>query len=256
VARALWLADELRSWDLDVVEVDGWRTRGADNLDPRVVVCHHTAGPPGEIPSLSTLIAGRGGEHPVPGPLSNLGLGRSGRVYVVASGTSNNAGNGAWLGITGNRHTLGIEAENNGVGEPWPAVQLDAYRRVVAALCSGAGITPAFVCGHKEWAPGRKIDPAGVDMHQFRAAVTQLLTPTTPEVDDMTPEQAGQLAQVVEDVRNIRAALRKISPQIDGIARTTGDFAQDLEAALATVGAHVDADTIREALDGMMLKAP
>jgi hypothetical protein len=61
---------------------------------------------------------------------------------------------------------IAIEAANNGVGEPWPQVQLDAYVALVGALCWWYDLDPqSDVYSHWQYCapscPGRKIDPAG-----------------------------------------------------------------------------------------------
>ncbi len=163
----LWLADVARNAGLTVDEVDGWKTRGRDycSMKPKGVVCHHTAGPKtGDMPSLPLLVQGR---KNLPGPLSQYGLGRSGKVYVVAAGTSNHAGAGGWKGLDSNCDVVGIEAENTG-NEPWPKKQLVAYVTLVAAICDHLKIDTAMVAAHREWAPGRKPDPHSIDMDQFR----------------------------------------------------------------------------------------
>lgn len=173
MSRALWIPDVCRRFGLEVIEVDGWRSRGKDTLVARGVVCHHTGGPAtGDMPTLRILINGR---SDLPGPLCNVGLSRSGKVYVIASGKANHAGTGGWQGLKGNSSVLGIEAENNG-GQPWPAQQVDAYIRLAAALAHGAPCASSKVCGHKEWAPGRKPDPHSIDMVQFRIKVQRLLS--------------------------------------------------------------------------------
>lgn len=191
------LPDALRSWGVTVVEVDGWETRGwsasksGQQWNPRGVVCHHTAngGFRGvDAPSLNVCINGR---PDLAGPLCQIVLGYSGTAYVIAGRGANHAGSGGWMGLTGNASVWGIEAENNGVGEPWPQAQLDAYVRCCAALAELSGFDARFVCGHKEWT-SLKIDPAGIDMNDFRAKVTDALAgspvPTPPEEDDMAGE--------------------------------------------------------------------
>lgn len=168
-----WIADKCREWGLEVVEVDGWKSRGGATFNPRGVVCHHTAGPSsGDMPTLRILINGR---SDLPGPLCNVGLSRSGKVYVIAAGRANHAGRGGWKGLSGNSSVLGIEAENDG-RQPWPAQQLEAYHTLCAALLSGIGEVDAdMVCGHKEWAPGRKPDPHSLNMVTFRQDVLTAL---------------------------------------------------------------------------------
>lgn len=177
MGRALWLPDTLRAHGLVVHEVPGWETRGSSTLNPSGVVCHHTASAAGsDHPALGTVINGR---PDLNGPLCNVLLARNGDCYIIAAGTANHAGTGGWRGLSGNSSVLGIEAENNGVGEPWPAHQIDAYVRLCAAMCDGGGFTPDTVCYHREWAPTRKPDPAGPGIpsgDEWRRRVAEALT--------------------------------------------------------------------------------
>lgn len=186
--RMLWLADQLRKWGCTVVPVPGWETRGNANVTPKVVVNHHTASrSTTKAPSLGIVTNGR---PDVPGPLCNVLIARNGVCYVVASGRSNNAGTGSWQGISGNTNTFGIEAENNGTGEPWPAAVLDAMVRVNAAVTTHLGLPAERCIGHKEWT-SRKIDP-NFDMNQFRLRVADRITtgptgePPMSVTDDVT----------------------------------------------------------------------
>lgn len=172
---ATWLADVLRGAGLAVAEVDGWQTRrrpgSPAELDPQVVVGHHTAGATdGELPSLRIL---RDGRADLNGPLCNVGLGRSGTFYVIAAGPANNAGTGGWAGFSGNYRTIGIEAENDGY-QPWPDVQLTAYRIGSAAILRHLGLDASRWCRHHEWA-SYKPDPHDIDGDEFRTALGHLL---------------------------------------------------------------------------------
>ena len=177
MGRALWLPDTLRAHGLTVHETPGWQNRGSSTLNPSGVVCHHTASAAGsDHPALGTVINGR---PDLNGPLCNVLLARNGDCYIIAAGTANHAGTGGWRGLSGNSSVLGIEAENNGVGEPWPAHQIDAYVRLCAAMCDGGGFTPDTVCYHREWAPTRKPDPAGPGIpsgDEWRRRVAEALT--------------------------------------------------------------------------------
>jgi N-acetyl-anhydromuramyl-L-alanine amidase AmpD len=149
------------------------------------VLCHHTAGSKiGNMPSLGVVTKGR---PDLPGPLSQLCLGRDGTFFVVAAGRANHAGAGNWQGVTsGNSSLIGIEAENTGQttginADPWPAVQLDAYRRGVAAILKKIGADAIMCCGHKEYAlpMGRKPDP-NFDMSDFRLQVAAIMAGAAP----------------------------------------------------------------------------
>jgi peptidoglycan hydrolase-like protein with peptidoglycan-binding domain len=178
-----WLPDVLTAAGLKVAPVEGWKTRGRGEMGKvQGVICHHTAGSRnGNMPSLGLLIKGR---SDLPGPLSQLGLGRDGTFYVIAAGRCNHAGKGSWQGITtGNSNFIGIEAENTGSMKdfPWPSVQMDAYCRGVAAILNHVQKSAAFCCGHREYAlpKGRKDDPL-FDMGAFRDSVAAILNGTGP----------------------------------------------------------------------------
>lgn len=223
--RALWIAERCRSFGLKTVEVDGWRTRGSETFAPRGVVAHHTAGGNGEIPSLRVLIHGR---SDLPGPLCNVGLGRSGTVYVVAAGRANHAGVGGWKGLKGNSSVLGIEAENRGTAaDPWPGEQLRAYHRLCAALITGPGVgaAVALVCGHKEWAPSRKVDPHSLDMDAFRTAVKAIVD---GEEDVMNAAQEAKLDALVKEVQDIKTYLGSKDPAKAGAAVGRGRIESDV----------------------------
>jgi hypothetical protein len=168
------LATIARSAGLRVVEVKGWKTRGHGELDAvRTIVCHHTAGPRNgqSMPSLGVVTNGRAD---LSGPLCNLALGRDGTVYTVAAGLAYHAGQvRSATPPFSNAFSLGIEAENDGTGEPWPTVQLDAYALLCAALAHAYGLPVGRILGHKEVCapPGRKIDPYGFEMDALRRAV-------------------------------------------------------------------------------------
>lgn len=218
----LGIADTLRATGLKVVEVDGWQKRGGDVFDPVGVVVHHTASAPGkDAPSLNICINGR---SDLPGPLCHVLLARSGICHVIAAGRANHAGEGGWAGHSGNRYWFGIEAENDGVGEPWPDVQLDAFitaTRALAALSS-----KGLVCGHKEYAPTRKIDPTGIDMDWFRAQVA-----TEQEDDDMfTADHERALGSILALAKDNETRGEEIKGMIADLGRAvtaaaTGDGA-------------------------------
>lgn len=173
------LINHLKRWGLNVEEVSGWRTRGRPyDFRPRAIFAHHDASSAssGNAGAIGVVTNGRTG---LPGPLSQFVLGRDGTVYVVAAGYSNHAGYGGPRGGVpanmGNTYAVGIEAANNGVGERWPDRQLQAYYRLCAALMVWLDIKDVdAVFGHKEWT-SRKIDPAGINMNQFRDNVSKAL---------------------------------------------------------------------------------
>jgi N-acetylmuramoyl-L-alanine amidase len=192
------LAAVVRSSGLVVVEVDGWQTRarssgGYSTGQPSVAMCHHTASGPSsdgwpdvEYMTYQSDIA----------PMANLYLQRDGTIWVMAAGATNTNGAGGPLGSVPtdsmNTRAVGIEAGNDGTGEPWPDRQQDAYLALVVALSEGYGITEYF--HHREWAPDRKIDCAGPsrwassgswDYDAFRADLGPGPVPPPEEGDEM-----------------------------------------------------------------------
>lgn len=172
-----WLPDVLRAAGLEVVLVEGWEYRGRAEMGTvEGVMCHHTANRrSGNMPTLDTLILGR---EDLPGPLSQLGLGRDGTWYVIAAGRCNHAGVGEFRGSPqGNTRFIGIEAEHCGeVSQAWPQVQYDAFVTGVAAILKHIGADEQWCIGHKEFAlpAGRKVDPT-FEMERFRRQVGWLL---------------------------------------------------------------------------------
>lgn len=169
--RLTWLASVLRDAGLKTIEKPGWQTRGhGDMKGVRGILCHHTAEAidANTDPVSDLLMRGR---PDLEGPLAQLGLGQDGTYYIIAAGKAYHAGTGAWkpMGLldNGNSWLIGIEAENNGLGEKWPDVQMDAYARGAAALAKHAGLKVDAIIGHKEYAPKRKTDPS-FDMNAFR----------------------------------------------------------------------------------------
>lgn len=217
------LADACRKSGLKVVEQPGWKTRGHGSLTRvSAIICHHTAGPAtGEAPSLNVVTNGRTG---LPGPLSQLVLGRSGTVYVVAAGMAYHAGM-TFEPWQSNAYTIGIEAEATG-RDVWPSLQYQAYVRLCRALCDHYRVPYDRVLGHKEVAKplGRKVDP-NFDLAAFRAALS---TPAAEGENDMS---------WTDIVTNMNGDQVQAIQVLNGIERRTADA----QVAVDTVTAKVDA---------------
>lgn len=168
-----WIPDVLRAAGLKVIEEPGWQTRGHGDVgEIEFILCHHTASHIG-TPVANELEVVTHGRNDLAGPLCQLFLARDGTYYVIAAGLAYHAGKGIWHGITGgNSRSIGIEGDNNGIGEEWPEVQMDAYIRGCAAICRHRKLEAIMVAGHREYAlpAGRKIDP-DFDMVDFRRKV-------------------------------------------------------------------------------------
>jgi len=207
------LLDVLRAGGVSCSGYAGWehRSRSSGGYEGLwAVVAHHTASQTTPANDLNYMV------NADDGPISTGLLDRTGHFTIIAAGAANHAGRGGgssdgggepWHTTRGtiaaddaNRYALGIEAANNGVGEPWTVAQQDAYVAMVRALCNAYALDPLRdVRSHAEWTPPRKIDPRGPSrwspndsqpwaMDLFRAEVTAAdqpeLTPP-PEEDDM-----------------------------------------------------------------------
>lgn len=225
----LWLADAARRTGYPVVEVAGWQTRGESVFHPQGVMWHHTGGSSaGDMPSLGALINGR---PDLPGPLSQYGLGRSGTIYVVAAGESNHTGEGVWRGMSGNDYFIGIEAQHTGSSsEPWPAAQLDAYRKLTCEILRELDRTEIYMCGHKEYAlpVGRKIDPISLDMDAERANVAALLK--RKDVRVFLPIRQSEAADRKSDVAYVA---RRMNRAFGLALPEDGTWGADMVAAVA-----------------------
>lgn len=162
------LADVMRRTGFPVIEVDGWqyaaRSSGGYNSGaPNHIMAHHTASPKSSDGWNDVIYITENAEY---APLSNLYLSRTGTIYVCAGGATNTNGSGndpcgKLSPDSMNSNAVGIEAANDGVGEVWPQIQLDAYIAMCRELQAAYGIDVEQLHAHWEYAPSRKIDPAG-----------------------------------------------------------------------------------------------
>lgn len=145
----------------------GWQTRarssGGFPSPPLAVWWHHTASKTSVEGDLQWQC------HSCPDkPVGNMLLDRTGTFWPVAAGASNCAGKGGPAPFSrgtvpldsGNTRGFQIECANNGLGEPYPQAQIDAYFRGSNALNAFVANQPTDVITHYVWAPSRKIDPA------------------------------------------------------------------------------------------------
>lgn len=182
----------LRHAGVPVVEVAGWRDRGRGGDGgqylagrPTHVIVHHTAGSAGASASSEVNYMVNVADAK---PIANLYVARDGdkggsaAAWIMAAGPTNTNGKGtaaaAWL----NRHAVGIEIGNNGVGEAYGPKQQQTVVDTVAALCRAYSIPVEQVRAHFEYT-SRKIDPTGPsqwspnggkwNMDEFRSSVFQ-----------------------------------------------------------------------------------
>lgn len=252
-----WLEQALSNAGLKVAVQPGWKTRGHGDVGTiKGVMCHHTAGSKnGNMPSLGVVT---NGTKKLAGPLAQLGLGRDGTFYVIAAGKCSHAGRGEWKGHPDGIHNssfIGIEAENTGGTHnpprtrpekdppydlPWPAEQMDAYQRGVAAILKHIGQDESMCCGHKEYAlkKGRKIDPT-FDMDDFRKGVAAILkgTATIPppiKKQDDNGRPTLRRGSQSDSVKEVQKKVGIIGDDIDG------RFGPATEAAVRRFQRHHD----------------
>jgi len=190
------LADVLRAAGLTVIEVDGWGTRarssgGFDGDRPWAIMWHHTASD--TVPENDVSYICYGSQD---APLANLYLARDGAVWVCAAGATNTNGKGSAMMMSkgvvptdqANTHCIGVEAANDGVGQTWPQVQVDAYFRLNNAVAAAYGLLPDDCATHHYYAPDRKIDPATADAVQGQWTPGAVSSSGSWDVDDVREE--------------------------------------------------------------------
>ncbi|MEV0246216.1 N-acetylmuramoyl-L-alanine amidase [Nocardia sp. NPDC050712] len=207
----VWLADVLRAEGLRVIEHAGWRERGhGDFRDIRGVLCHHTGG---GGPHDWRIV--RDGRPDLAGPLAQLVLEKDGTYRVIAAGVCWHAGAGSWPGWPtddANFHTIGIEAVSCGRAPfDWTPRQLEAYQRGAAAILRRIGRDADDCVAHREYSSEGKIDPAGLDMTEFRWAVQGFIEGGAPmsaaEVDRIQEFITAFCGPIGSDIKDIREQL-------------------------------------------------
>ncbi len=153
-------------------------------------------------------------------------------------------------------------------------VQLDAYVTMCRTLCHRLDLDPATdIMSHFEWAPGRKIDPAGPpspfagdnqwqmwDMDKFRAAVTARPTPPPPVEEETVLTTYSPKPRLVNTRTGKGGRLGQLGPGEELIVGVpAGRDEQPATAAIVTVTTadatergYIQVDGIRfgEASDG------
>lgn len=251
-------ADWLRAIGLVVVEYDGWKTRarssGGFAHPPLGIQWHHTASSTSPVSDARWQAEGSDDA-----PIGNMTIMRDGAVWLIAAGAANTAGTGGPVTLSrgtvpadqGNSTTWAIEVANNGVGEPWPQVQIDAYFAASNELNRRFGNEPGDVFTHAigegdGWTD-RKIDPATAaavqgpwrprsvssagtwSLADIRAEAARRAgaptPPPDPGDDDMTDDQFRQLMDAIGTtnarLQSIVEDLNKIEPRIGAIVEDT-----------------------------------
>jgi hypothetical protein len=197
--------------------LEGWRERTRPyDFRPVGFLYHHTSSSawlgPG-FPGLGWIVTGSD-----IAPLAQLMYGRGVReVKLVAAGYCNHGGLGGPLGPiprdSANKYTAAVEIELAGVTDKLTEDELEDLGWLGACHHTFHGTDPAHSWAHKEWAPGRKVDPHPMDMADMRRRVLRYHTLiTAPEEDDM-PYTEAQLKFIVE------AATKPLADKLDRVIR-------------------------------------
>lgn len=245
---ATWMADEFRAAGLDVVEVDGWKTRGrpasSGSFDPFALNVHHTGGTSSALsptPALSLLVGGR---SDLPGPIAHFATDYHGRIWVIAAGRANV--NGSNRGVPnipagdGNRDLMGNEVFTNGT-QAMPQAQLDAIALSSVVVLEHFGRpVDGYLYRHQDTSKTGKWDIGQLSTARLRAITKAVVrgTPTPPE-DDMTPEQAKQLDEVHNMLRggadglnnNFEWLAGRLAPELLHDAKLRGSDGKDYAVA-------------------------
>jgi LysM repeat protein len=192
-------AQLLRNAGLTVVEYSGWQTRarssGGFSNPPLGVQWHHTASKTSPENDVSWQANGSDDA-----PIGNGTIMRDGSVWLIAAGAANTAGKGGPLTLSrgtvpldsGNSTTWAWEVANNGVGEPWPQVQIDAYFIASNVMNKRFGNKPTDVFTHalgtgNGWT-SRKVDPATAAAVQGPWKPRSVTSSGTWSLDDIRSE--------------------------------------------------------------------
>jgi len=122
---------------------------------PNFVVIHHTA-----QDSLNQTI--KTFHSTKAGTSAHYVIGRDGKVVHMVNDylRANHAGVSKWGKDTDlNSSSIGIELDNNGIGDVWQDAQINSLLKLLATLKKTYNIPTANFIGHADIAPGRKNDP-------------------------------------------------------------------------------------------------
>lgn len=251
-------ADLLRAAGLTVVETGacaGWQKRarssGGFPSTPLGVQWHHTASKTAPANDVAWQTTGSSDS-----PIGNATIMRDGSVWMVAAGAANTAGKGGPITFSrgtvpqdsGNTRTWAFEVANNGVGEAWPQVQIDAYFAASNAMNAFFGNKPTDIMTHAGYCqpscPGRKIDPATAaavqgpwkprslnssgtwNQDDVRAECSKRASSPTPTPPDPTPEPTPE-----DDTAMTRLYLAKLDSNAYHVRRGDGNVGTVVRSA-------------------------
>ena len=220
----------LRAAGLSVVEMPGWLDRGETDgpFYNKGLILHHDGmglgfrGDPSQFFNVPAFMSQNGNNG------SQFWVSRYGIWYAMANGRKWHAGTGqGWNSIpasSGNSYCVGVETDHT-IGDPWEQQQLDSIAIGCRALANEYSYdVDGYCCGHKEYAPDRKIDPESFDLNAWRAYVKGSTTVTGGfgTMDDAT----------------INAKFQALSDKLDSVVKAISIAPADQTALnVGTIGA-------------------
>lgn len=256
------VADVLREAGVPFEEGEGWEWRKGSKYKWRAnagVIVHHTASHrrSGNMPCRGIVTNGR---PDVSGPLTQFLLGRDGTLLLVSQNRCNHCGRMSNVphkealadtmpadygqgrhdakarglrdrtGVNGNGYWWGIEVENDGLGEPYPTVQVERLVQFLAAMCAWKDWNPLTRILHHREITARKIDMS------FRGPIRKMVKDymETGGFDYETPAVKGwPESPAAADSSANRGTIRR---------GTRGNAVRELQKALADLGHKVAVD--------------
>ena len=164
--------DGIRSFGVRVIEQPGWQNKSDMMLNTTGFMLHHDALALGIVnndPNDDFNVPNHMGRPGVLG--SQLWASTRGEVVIMAAGGKGHAGNGQWRSIPanrGNNYCAALETDHT-VGTGWSNPLLRAIDVVTLVVVRNHNIdVDNWVCGHREYAPNRKVDPDAYDLNAWR----------------------------------------------------------------------------------------
>lgn len=170
---------------------------------PNFVILHHTAQESTEQ-TLKTFTLTRTAVS------SHYVVGADGRVVQMVNDylRAQHAGIGKWGNNSDlNSSSIGIEIDNNGLGEPYTDAQIESLLKLCEVLKKRYGIPTANFIGHADIAPTRKPDPSNFPWKLFAEKGYGLWYDDVLESPTENFDPAIALRIIGYDIKDLNAAI-------------------------------------------------
>jgi hypothetical protein len=221
------LVAAFRAAGIPVVEMSGWQNRGESGaFNIRGIILHHDA-----MGLHNNNVAEYMSQNGNDG--AQLWIKYTGELFILAAGCKWHAGSGnGWGSIPGgqgNAYAVGIETDYSGTG-PWAQAMLNTIDNTCRVIVKYHGLNPQRdCCGHKEYAPDRKVDPGNFDCNAWRGRIGGPVTPPTDGEDDWMATQVkskvnGAMIDVAEMVAYNDLHLNDLLTRVKTLEARIGAF--------------------------------